>query len=73
MLPGSDTGTDRHLNEQINYILAGSAVVYLNGNRKAIRLRAGDIIVIPSFVQHRFKVLGSKPASFLGILSPARK
>lgn len=71
--PGAVTRLDQHANEQINYVLSGRVEVQL-GPEGEIRevLGPGGTVVIPSNVQHRFRVAGHEPAAYLGVISPAR-
>ncbi|MFN2432002.1 MAG: cupin domain-containing protein [Gemmatimonadota bacterium] len=72
--PGAVTRLDRHENEQLNYVLSGrvEALLGAEGETRQV-LAAGGMVVIPGDVPHRFRVDGEEPASFLGIISPARE
>jgi quercetin dioxygenase-like cupin family protein len=66
---GADVEASNHFQEQISYIIRGRVAVIAQG--KEFILEAGDMIVIPPYVPHAFKVL--EDAEMIEIFSPSRK
>ncbi|OAI48556.1 hypothetical protein AYO45_01055 [Gammaproteobacteria bacterium SCGC AG-212-F23] len=52
---GSEVPMHHHVNEQITWIVSGAVNVYSQG--KVFVVKAGDVIIIPSNVPHRFVAL----------------
>jgi quercetin dioxygenase-like cupin family protein len=71
--PGATTSVDRHANEQINYLLRGRLEVTLGPDGLTRQeLAPGESVIIPPYVEHRFRVIGDLAAAMVAFLSPAR-
>jgi quercetin dioxygenase-like cupin family protein len=58
-----------HVSEQITYIVKGAVMVYAGG--KEYRLNAGDVLVIPPHLPHRFVAL--EDTIDIDVFSPIRE
>lgn len=65
---GAIVAEHHHPNEQITYILKGSVLVNTQG--KEIVVKAGEVLIIPANVPHRFEAL--EECVDLDVFSPPR-
>jgi quercetin dioxygenase-like cupin family protein len=68
--PGHETNPHSHPHEQLVYIVQGR-VRFTVGDESAV-VEAGDMLVVPSGVEHWAENLGSEEAIDLSIFSPRR-
>ena len=68
--PGTST-LHNHSQEQMGFILSGSAEITING--KSVICEPGDAYYIPSNANHGFKVLNNTNLEYIEIFSPAKE
>ena len=69
--PGFPSFRHSHPHEQIIYIVEGECDVIV-GNESA-RMGPGDMVRIPSNVEHDLRVVGDKPVVDLDVFTPIRE
>lgn len=60
---------DQHVNEQFTLVMSGSLKITIEG--KTTLLKAGNAVLIPSFVVHSVEVL--EDSTVIEVFSPPRK
>lgn len=60
-----------HENEQMGYILSGEVEITISNEKKICKF--GDAYLIPSNIQHGFKVLSKKGVDYLEMFSPPKE
>lgn len=68
--PGHEPKPHNHVNEQIVYILSGTADFHIGDD--VVRLGPGRLAVVPPNVMHHAVVVGDEPVMNLDIFTPAR-
>jgi quercetin dioxygenase-like cupin family protein len=68
--PNAQVPAHKHPHEQAGRVLSGEVEFIINGEKR--RLKAGDIYLIPSNVEHSAKA-GPSPAQVLDIFTPVRE
>lgn len=68
--PGHEPRPHRHVNEQIAYIVSGTADFHVGD--QVVRLAPGGIIVIPPNVMHHAVVVGDEEVINIDVFTPAR-
>jgi mannose-6-phosphate isomerase-like protein (cupin superfamily) len=69
MEPGGVQHTHSHAPEQMYYILEGSGVMTVDGERRQVQ--AGDCIYFPSFAKHGLENTGGTALRYLSAASPS--
>jgi quercetin dioxygenase-like cupin family protein len=67
--PGTATPLHRHSNEAEAFYLLDGTMTYRAGD-ETFHLAAGDFIYLPRNVPHAFRVTGTSPIRFLGVVDP---
>ena len=69
---GPDKASTRHTHEETHVIFIRTGEMHWEIDNKEFRAQAGDTIVTPAGVEHRFEVLGDEPSKTLCSIAPAR-
>jgi quercetin dioxygenase-like cupin family protein len=68
--PGTAPDPHSHAHEQLVYIVSGKAEFVVG--EEVLKVKAGDLLVVPSNVPHSLKVIGSEPVLNINVFSPIR-
>ena len=69
--PGQPTGEEPEAHEksdQVLLVVVGDLTAEIGGKRS--RMKAGDVVIIPPRVKHRFTNSGKEPAVTFNVYSP---
>ncbi|MBO1073498.1 cupin domain-containing protein [Roseomonas marmotae] len=70
IMPGHDVLPHSHSNEQVVYILSGTADFHIG--EQVVRLGPGGLALVPPDTVHHIKVVGTEPVLNLDVFTPAR-
>jgi quercetin dioxygenase-like cupin family protein len=68
---GTTPNLHSHPEEQLTYILSGEAEFVLG--EEVLKLRAGDLLLVPPNVPHSLKVIGHETVLNMDVFSPIRQ
>jgi quercetin dioxygenase-like cupin family protein len=68
---GTTPNLHSHPHEQLTYILSGEAEFVLG--KEVLRLKAGDLLLVPPNVPHSLKVIGNETVLNMDVFSPVRE
>ena len=68
--PGTPADPHSHEHEQLVYIVSGHAEFVVG--EEAVKVKGGDLLVVPPNVPHSLKVIGNEPVLNINVFSPIR-
>ena len=69
---GPDKASARHTHEETHVIFMRTGEMHWEIGEEEFHAQAGDTIVTPADVEHRFEVVGGAPSKTLCLIAPAR-
>lgn len=68
---GSVAAVHHHVNEEVNYVVKGAFEFMSNGERMLFKV--GDVLQVPSNIDHNIRCLDGEDGVVLSIWTPSRK